>query len=146
MALFAEIGCMIFVIISAILEIRKLVKLKKKYFKQVGWIDVTNSQNNTNTMNTYWHCHHNTMWSLHVHNCFIFQIWNIMQLLAITMFLIAMGFYINRSLWTTTLVEEVMNNRGIYMQNWYVFYSNIIKQVSVICIHLFTSDRTFSFR
>ena len=79
-----------------------MIKMRKQYFSEVALYRNIVRCKKINTISDY----------VMLSNYCLFQVWNIMQLFALGFFLIAMGFYINRSLWTTKLVEEVMNNRG----------------------------------
>lgn len=40
------------------------------------------------------------------------EIWNWIQLLQIIMFILAVGVYVGRSMWTVSTIEHLMNNRG----------------------------------
>ena len=69
-----------------------------------------------------------------------------MQLLAIATFLIAMGFYINRSVWTTKLIEEVVSDEGRHTLIYRIKVLMLIFEIRRTCILFRLHVHVYTFR
>ena len=56
------------------------------------------------------------------------QVWNVLRLTSIVLFYIALALYTTRSVWTASVVEELMNNPGTPKQKRFVLLSRVTPQ------------------